>query len=358
MTRSHVLAATALLSLLPPSVAAAPPVRAAISRAPTSFEPALSAATPGDRALIAFHFAPIHYQFVDRNGRNGLDGRADFVTRVDFDGDWNARNDWENAAHYPLPGTVYHSVVETKSHWFVVYAFFHPRDWADSLFNTEHENDCEGVLVVARRDGTRFGKLEAAVTIAHSDFYSFVPASGRWSAAAETIDGALELDTNSGERPLTTQEAKGHALKAWRSGDSFDGIVYRPSRIPGPPPTPGDRTASYVLVDVFELGGLWQRRNDADLFVRTGAFAGNDGGGCGSGAVLCTLNAANPPWNWDDTDDGVPRGAIATDPVSLVTRYFRIPEPLSRSYAYNPFLASAPRTRERQRAGSPAPRTK
>ena len=337
MTRSHVLAAIALLSLLPPSVAAAPPVRASVVSSPISIEPALSATAPRDRALIAFHFAPIHYQYVDRGGRNGLEGRADYVTRVDFDGDWDARNDWENAARYPLPGAAYHSVVETKSHWFVVYSFFHPRDWADSLLDTEHENDCEGVLVVARRDGTRFGKLEAAVTVAHSDFYSFVPAGGRWAAGSESVDGVLELDSRAGEHPLTTQEAKGHALKAVRRGDSFDGIVYHPSVVAGPPPGAGDRTASYVLVDVFEPGGLWQRRDDRKLFTAGGAFAGNGDGGCGLGGVLCTKNAANPPWSWNDSDDGVPRGAIATDPVSLVTRYFRIPEPVSRRYRSNSF---------------------
>ena len=337
MTRSHVLAATALLSLLPPSVAAAPPVRAAIARAALPNEPALSAASPSDRALIAFHFAPVHYQFVDRNGQNGLDGRADYVTRIDFDGDWNAKNDWENAARHPLPGAAYHSVVETKSHWFIVYAFFHPRDWADALLDTEHENDCEGVLVVARRDGTRFGKLEAAVTVAHNHFYSFVPAGGRWSAGRESIDGVLEIDARSGERPLTTQEAKGHALKAWRSDARFDGIVYRPSLVAAPPPAPGDRTASYVLVDVFEPGGIWQRRGDPELFAKSGSFVGDGEGGCGSGGILCTENAANPPWNWNDADDGIQRGAIATDPVSLVTLYFRIPEPLSKRYRVNPF---------------------
>lgn len=339
MTRSHVLVASALLSLLPPTVAAAPPVRATIARAPTALEPALSAAKPGDRALLAYHFAPIHYQFVDRTGRNGLGGRADYVTRIDFDGDWNGRNDWENAEHHPLPGAVYHSVVETKSHWFVVYAFFHPRDWADSLLDTEHENDCEGVLVVARRDGTRFGKLEAAVTLAHSDFYSFVPAGGRWSAGSESIDGVLEVDARSGERPLTTQEAKGHALKAWRSGARFDGIVYQPSLVAAPQPSPGEPTATYVLVDLFEPGGVWERRGDPNLFIKSGSFAGNSGGDCGSGGVVCTENAANPPWNWNDSDDGVPRGAIALDPLTLVTRYFRSPEPLSLDYAYNPYTS-------------------
>src|SRR6185503_19274608 len=113
--------AIALVSLLPPSVAAAPPVRASVAKATTPLEPVLSASLAADRVLLAYHFAPVHYQAVDRHGKNGLDGRADYVTRIDFDGDWDARNDWENAARFALPGVVYHSVVETKSHWFIVY---------------------------------------------------------------------------------------------------------------------------------------------------------------------------------------------------------------------------------------------
>jgi hypothetical protein len=339
MKRSHLLAALALISFLPPSVAAAPPVRASIARVEPPLDSTLSASRASDRALIAQRYAPIHYQFVDRRGANGLDGRADYITRVDFDGDWNAKNDWENAARHKLPGAAYHSVVETKTHWFVVYMFYHPRDWANSLFDTEHENDSEGVLLAIQRDETRFGRLRAAVTVAHSDFYSFVPANSPWSAAGESLDGVLELENGGSGRPLVTQESGGHALRAWRAAARFEGIVYRPSLVAGPAPKAGDRAASYVLLDLFEAGGLWQRRDDPSLFAGGGAFFGDDGGSCGSGGVLCTENAANAPWGWDDGDDGdVGRGDIATDPVRLVTRYFRIPEPVSRHYTYNRYL--------------------
>jgi hypothetical protein len=350
MKRSQLFAALALFSLLPPSVAAAPPVRASIARAEALFENELSAAHASDRALITQRYAPVLYQFVDRRGPNGLDGRADYVTRVDFDGDWKAKNDWENAGRHPLAGAAYHSVVETKTHWFIVYMFYHPRDWANSLFDTEHENDSEGVLLAIQRDGTRFGALRAAVTVAHSNFYSFVPTNSSWSAGGESIDGVLELENGGSGRPLVTQESGGHALKAWRGTTPFDGIVYRPSLVAAPPPTPGDRSASYVLLDLFEAGGLWERRNDPSLFARRGSFSGDDGGSCGSGGILCTQNAANAPWGWDDGNDGdVRRGDIATDPVRLVTRYFRIPEPVSRDYAYNRYLDDSPRPERRER---------
>ena len=347
MTRSPGAVAILLLALLPPTAVAAPTsVRAAAARAVVPFEAPLSANVASDRALIAFHHAPLHHQEVDRTGKNGLKGRADYVTRVDFDGDWDARNDWENTARFALPGAAYHSVVETKSHWFVVYMFFHPRDWAHSIFDTEHENDSEGVLIVVRRDGSKFGRLEAAVTVAHSDFYSFVPRRGAWSAGAESVDGVLELDARSG-RAMTMQEAGGHALRAYRRDSAIDGVVYVPSLAASSEPASGARTATYVLVDAFEPGGLWLRRNEPKLFAKSGTFAGDRGGTCGEGGVLCTANAANAPWGWNDGDDGdVARGELATDPAKLVTRYFRTPETVSRAYVYNPYkpdTSSGPR---------------
>jgi hypothetical protein len=340
MKRACVLAAVALLSLPPPPVAAAPPIRAAVGHSQAPLEPPLSAKVAGDRELLAFHFAPLHYQRVDREGANGLEGRADYLARVDFDSDWDARNDWENAARFPLPGAGYYAVVETVTHWFVVYMFFHPRFWADSLFDTEHENDSEGVLFVVARDGSRFGRLAAAVTVVHSDFFSFVPADSRWSAGDESVDGVLELEPPAGGRPVTTQEAQGHALRARRRDTRFDGIVYYPSLGPSAEPTARDHSAPYVLLDLVQAGGLWDRRDDPRLFAARGSFAGNRGGTCGSGGVLCTENAAHAPWGWDDGDDGDVRpGDIATDPVHLVTRYFRVPERVSGAYSYNPFLA-------------------
>jgi hypothetical protein len=340
MMRSHAFVAIGILSFLPPSVAAAPPAAALAKAAVAAPGHALSAVNAGDRALIAHRYAPVHHQSVDRVGKNGLGGRADFITRVDFDGDWDARNDWENAARFPLPGAAYHSVVETSTHWFVVYMFFHPRDWGDSVFDTEHENDSEGVLVVISRDGSRFGRLEAAVTVVHGDFYSYVPRRGRWSAGAETVDGVLELDSAAGDRPVTIQEARGHALKAKRRDEPFDGIVYHPSVVALAPPAPGDRTAHYVLVDVFATRGLWDRRDDPGLFSAPGAFAGDRGGTCGERGILCTRDAANAPWGWDDGDDGdIRRGEIATDPVKLVTRYFRTPTPLG-PYTWNAYHAT------------------
>lgn len=302
----------------------------------------LSALRPADRAALALAWAPIHYQDVDRNGAHSLGGRADYITRYDFDGDLDLRNNWEHTANpaYRLAAHVYYSVVETNTHWFVTYMFFHPRDWSNTFFDTEHENDAEGVLVCVERDGSKNGRLRAAVTVAHNDFYSYVPQGSSWRRGAESIDGTLKLVSyQGGLHPVTAQQAQGHGLKAQPYYDIHgEGVVYYPSLTVAQVPTsPNDRNVLYRLVDVLEPGGLFDNRDNRTLFASRGSFAGDGGGGCGRGAFSCRLNAAHAPWAWDDSDDRQPKGALAIDPARLAKDYFSVPEPMSLSYSFNRF---------------------
>jgi hypothetical protein len=303
---------------------------------------ALAAADPSFRAQLAQRWAPVHYQDVDQTGSHALGGAADYITAYDFDGNIDGRDNWDHAGNpaFPLRAVGYYSVVETSSHWFLVYLFFHPRDWTDSFFDTEHENDAEGVMFAVRRDGSSFGQLQAAVTVAHTDFFSFVPAGGSWTGSAETVDGTLQL-TNlpDGGHPVTAQQAKGHGLKARPAYDIVgDGVVYVPSLTTAEVPSnPDDRNVSYQLIDILAPGGMWDQRNNPSLFASFGSFAGDTTGGCGSGAISCGTNSANAPWGWDDHDDGPARGALATDPAGLARNYFTIPEGISTTYTFNPF---------------------
>lgn len=294
------------------------------------------------RGELALRYGPIHHQDVHTRGANALGGAADYITAVDFDGDDDASNNWDNAgdARFPLSAHAYFAVVETTSHWFITYQFFHPRDWSSSFFETEHENDSEGVLLTVARDGSRFGALRAAVTVVHSDFYSFVPAGSRWSAGRESVDGKLTLMPFQGElHPATAQQAETHALKAWPYYRiQRQGVVYYPSLTDAEvPSSPDDRQVMYRLHDMLEPGGLWSRRDNRKLFSRYGAFAGNSSGGCGQRAIWCTKNAAHAVWGWNDHDDRSPTGAMASDPAGLIRAYFTTREPVARSYLFNPF---------------------
>jgi len=305
---------------------------------------ALTASSATDRADLALHWAPVHYQDVDPTGSHAISGRADYVTRIDFDGDWNGRNNWDNAgsaATSAFAAHAYYSVVETSTHWYITYLFFHPRDWVDYFFDTEHENDAEGLLTIVQRDGSTYGELRAIVTVAHTDFYSYTPSGSTWGDGEEDVDGTLQLASYSGSsHPVTAQQSKGHGLKARPDYDieGGDGIIYYPSLTTAEVPSSvNDRDVKYKLIDIFAAGGLWEKRNDSNLFASWGSFAGDKTGGCGSGALACNENAANAPWGWDDSNDVPGRGEIATDPAKLAAEYFSFPESLSRSYTYNPY---------------------
>ncbi|MDG4831411.1 hypothetical protein O7627_19120 [Solwaraspora sp. WMMD1047] len=312
------------------------------------------------RAELALRWAPIHYQDVDATGSHALGGRSDYLTKVDFDGDLNGRNNWDNAARsgVSFAAHVYYSVVETNSHWYLTYLFFHPRDWTDHpFFETEHENDGEGVMFAVERDGSTYGVLRSAVTVAHSDFFSYTPAGSTWTTGRESVDGTLRMQSSphdSFQRPVTAQEAQGHGLKAYPQYDIVgDGIVYYPSTVAETPSGADDRDVRYALVDIFAAGGLWTQRANADLFANLGTFAGDNSGDCGRGTWSCGVNSANAPWGWDDGDDLPGRGQIATDPAKLAAEYFTIPGGVSRTYTYNPYaneaaaLAEADRTAPR-----------
>jgi hypothetical protein len=72
-----------------------------------------------------------------------------------------------------------------------------------------------------------------------------------------------------------------------------------------------DTDVKYKLVNVFAPGGLWEQRSNPLLFSG-GSFLSSHGDG-----------SANAPWNWEDNDDDIPRGHIATFPAGLVAEYFK-----------------------------------
>nr|MDZ8061249.1 hypothetical protein [Nostoc sp. EkiNYC01] len=302
-----------------------------------------------DLALALYH-APIHYQDTDSTKYSG-----DYITRFDYDSDWRGTNNWDNLFQFPLSSHAYYSVAETCTHWFITYSFYHPQDWTDIPFDQEHENDLEGLLTIVRKDGSTFGKLEGVVTVFHTDFYSYTPTGSPLRNGAESIDGTLTMNSYSGSlHPLTTQEAKGHGLKAWpyagnfKGASSEDGIIYYPSQTTAELPASGnDRDVQYKLLDVFASSGVWQHQlNEASLssasaltFASWGTFKGDSSGGCGAGAPTCSTNSANAPWGWDDSNDGaVYKGEMALDPAHLTDVYFDGLGTFDTAYIRNQFI--------------------
>jgi len=299
-----------------------------------------------DREL-AFHYAPVHFQDTD-----DTNAEADFITRIDYDGNWFGTDNWDNLGNGDLSAAAYYSIVESRTHWFIVYAFFHPRDWTDHSFDQEHENDLEGLLAIVRKDGSVFGDLQGVISVAHLDFFSYVPSESPLTDGQEDIDGELTIVDG---RMRTSQEAKGHGLKAWPHAGDFsgaadeDGVIYVPcDREPEVPDSGNDRSVCYRLVDLFSIGNLWffqlldsvRDRSDATTFASWGVFKGDESGTCGDGAsVTCKEDAANAPWGWDDRDDGATfAGEMAIDPAHLVDLYFDNLGSFGHEYVRNEYL--------------------
>ena len=136
--------------------------------------------------------------------------------------------------------------------------FFHARDWSDSAFDQEHENDLEGTIMAVRKNGSTYGALEGMITVFHKDFYSYTPAGSPFRSGGQTVDGTLSFEAHNGiDRVKTAQEAKGHGLKAWPFISNFtgasnqDGVIYYPTLgTPEAPSSGNDRYVPYRLVDM------------------------------------------------------------------------------------------------------------
>src|SRR5688500_19260378 len=118
---------------------------------------AAAAADDANHRRLAEHYAPVVFQ----ESRSTV---LDFIAKFDYDGDWKGDNNWRNAYLHDLTGHVYYSVIESSNHYFITYAFYHPRDYTARPYEgfapkTEHENDMEGCTITIEKDGSAFGKI-------------------------------------------------------------------------------------------------------------------------------------------------------------------------------------------------------
>lgn len=303
---------------------------------------------------VAAQFSPIFYQNVREKGDNltsvkkaGLDGiydyqlYADYPTAADYDGDWNARNNWNNLTAYKdaLLPLIYYDVKETETHYFIGYYLYYPKD-DDHDEGGRHENDMEGMLVVVRK-GSENGGLGAPQMVVlggHGKFYqSQVHPYG--SGLQNSND---DFDTQgirmAGSHPevfvtfnggswdfLSGTSSSGHNLMKWNGDNtpvdqSFGGMrlsyngtfnYYDNTTIRNAKNNLEYTDVNYWLQPATEL---WSKRNEIgpdNLFSEFGKFSGDEG----------SDNAANAPWNWSyrDGQAGLEKGSIFYDPALVVS---------------------------------------
>lgn len=250
----------------------------------------LGAAAPATAATLqeyAVHYAPVLYQdTADGFPNDWRNRRYDLVTRFDFDGNDDAADNWARAESWKIPAFVYWDGQETETHVFLVYGFFHPRDWDVGCFYPLcHENDQENYRLTIRKDGTELGTPILLDGDSHGQHHAFgidgTVTSGRTdvSTTVPSFDGShvrLFLESK-GHGP---QQCADEADCLGKIGDGGDGVVFRVTAGGGAPPIAepdveagGLLEAEYGLLPSFE--SLWVKipNDHEEAFDATGAVA-------------------------------------------------------------------------------------
>jgi hypothetical protein len=138
---------------------------------------------PPTQIEILQYWAPQVYQ--DTRNDTDLGYRfyesADMIVRVNFDGDWFATNNWENTPrngdYSAMTGYAYASFVETETHYYLGYQYYHSMD--DAIIEADrHENDLEDVYICVRKGNA------AGMTVTvhqHSGFGGYAVSLGEGS---------------------------------------------------------------------------------------------------------------------------------------------------------------------------------
>lgn len=218
---------------------------------------------------LAAKFAPVVYQEV------GSVPEADEFTRVDFDGDWNPDNNWENMPKFRRERVVYWNLIESENYYFITYAFFYPRDYASWCFWIHcHENDFEGMRVTVKKPSGVI-KVEA---LAHN-FKSEV-------LNPTSVEIMIERGGH-GIHPTALRAPEGKVKK------------YTPSE--------------YELRPIDEL---WEKR-DTNLFTGKFTYKNKDypANFGGKKWILFGIGAAKPAWSWIVWGSDFEKGQWFLDPL-------------------------------------------
>ena len=286
---------------------------------------------PASHQELARHYAPVI--------RQGAASDQDFVTAVNFDGDWIGNNNWENQPTGDLSAHVYYSVMETETHWFLFYALFHPRDYTRDPCEKSlgcHENDLESIQVLVAKDGASFGRLQVVETLAHNHIYLYT-ADRSVKGNSLRVKDSVQLE---GSHPIVYVETYGHGIYGHRKTPLPHIVVYRVGERAEAPESLEDDQVSYQLVSIYET--LWMHRDEigpGQAFDQVFDYRG-----CPLPAAIDGDNygqdKANTPWGYNQaTGDTLLRGDFFLDPARALAYHADFGGDFSLTYLHNPYLA-------------------
>ena len=335
--------------------------------------------TPEDHRAVAERYAP-HI----RQSTSGTRPEYDYLTAFDFDRDFDLTNNVEALKKADaVPAKVYYAVVETRSHWFITYLYYHPyRAEEDGAFG----NDLAGAQIVVQRvpdekpvlvqlyfktdtqeDILAYVSAESGLTGAYVDDtfpqVELFP-DGHYPAYLTTVSHQsclwIDLD-NTGFQPCRLAEVDVDGLAiveyVFQSSDVAEALVKLDGVFPH---ETGDDPVAYALEDV--LRELWPRRMDVEpggvVFAEDFAFpsdTGRPGAGVRLGSVFVNPTTSDRfgrpgwAWLWKPQAGGfvdLARGSFFLDPAYFLKKRFpALPAwddatktGFSLDYCYNPFL--------------------
>jgi len=322
-----------------------------------SLAPSSALAVLQRQDLVARQFAPVFLQNrkPKRTKTENGDAFEDHFVRVEYDGDWSgfgnspSLNDAATLGK-DLSAHVYYGVQETERHYYLHFAYFHPRDPKWFGF---HENDVEGGMVVVRKAASWSDQLTRQQLVmvqaqAHNRFSYRKASEVCMTSLADPIGGA---ECGQGADPTKTHPIfvsqagrgfplnHGHGTEIPRSRGKLkkEAFVYVPGDVAGVPVVPpaggvayrlvsltGDRDgdgALDVIDGVKSPAGLWDRRFDVRVFGRAAVYPGlADGALVGHGLQSRDDCKANLPWGWFGVESNVPIGMFFLDPASPQAR--------------------------------------
>ncbi len=271
-----------------------------------------------------------------------------------------------------LTPVLYYSVIESETHWYIMYYMYHPLDYKEW---GGHENDGEGTQLSIRKPeaGCRsqacaYGELEIVEPLAHD----FVMAVGVPEAAelkgrfqGRGFSNVLGKATvGADQRPQIFVEGAGHGhwdynaseqklqggvlprlfnavhsdmyFKTWKPGEM---LVYRAASAA----KDGTAARTYQLRDA--VTEVWSRRAAPESFDQDASNSFEFG--VAGRKLPIGIKSSQPPkinqpkpyWAWDVHFDGLDRGARFMDPAKSQRKIYNfLKGDVSTKYLDNPYL--------------------